>query len=368
MSVLRSRYRCRSCDRSIEPEARTWRCDACGGLLDLDGLAVAMPGAGAAVGAGLWRYLAALPVDPASPAWSRATMGEGATPLVPIDPDHPAVLAKVDFAMPTLSFKDRGAVVLLAAAVALGAERVVADSSGNAGTAVAAYAARLGLPARIFVPAGTSPGKLAQVLAHGAELELVAGSRHDVALAAQAALERTGAFYASHVHNPVFVHGVKTALYEIVEQLGGAPDTLVLPAGNGTYVLGAALATDELIALGVIDRRPRIVAVQAVGCAPLAAAWHGVEPPAPTATIAEGIAIAVPPRREQVLEAVRVSGGEIVTVTDDEVRSARTWLAGRGFFVEPTAAVTAAAWRARAHGPDLGTTVVVLCGAGLKAP
>lgn len=326
-----------------------------------------MPGTAAPVGAGLWRYLAALPVQPASAAWARATMGEGATPLVPLDPDHPTVLAKVDFAMPTLSFKDRGAVVLLAAAAALGAEGVVADSSGNAGTAVAAYAARLGLPARVFVPASTSPGKLAQVVAHGAELQLVAGSRHDVALAAQAAVEHTGAFYASHVHNPVFVHGVKTALYEIVEQLGGAPDTLVLPAGNGTYVLGAALAADELVALGAIDRRPRIVAVQAVGCAPLAAAWHGVEPPAPTGTIAEGIAVAVPARRDQVLEAVRASGGEIVTVTDDEVRAARAWLAGRGFFVEPTAAATAAAWRAGGREAD-GTTVVVLCGAGLKAP
>lgn len=295
-------------------------------------------------------------------------MGEGATPLVPLDPDQPDALAKVDFISPTLSFKDRGAVVLMSAAAALGAEQVVSDSSGNAGTAIAAYAARLGLRCRVHVPATTSPAKLTQMRAHGAEVELVAGSRHEVALAAQRDVERSGAFYASHVYNPVFVHGVKTALYEIVERLGRAPDTLVLPAGNGTYVLGSSLATEELLALGAIGTRPRIVAVQAAGCAPLVARWAERVPSAVSGTVAEGIAIAEPPRAEQVVEAVRASGGTFVTVTDDEVREARSWLAGCGFFVEPTAAATVAAWRAGGAAGWSGTTIVTLCGAGLKAP
>ncbi len=370
MAVLRASYRCWSCGLVIEPAASTWRCPACTGLLDLDGPDVAPPTDQDRARPGLWRYLRALPLEASSPWWRRATMGEGATALVPLDPGADDTLAKLDFAMPTLSFKDRGAVVLLAGAAALGAERVLVDSSGNAATAVAAYAARLGLACTVFVPAATSPAKLAAVAAHGATVELVRGTRADVAAAAQRALAASDAFYASHVYNPLFHHGVKTVLYEIVDQLGRAPDTLVLPAGNGTYVLGCALAADELVARGTIGRRPRLVAVQAAACAPLAACWSGAKEPADAGTtVAEGIAVAQPPRAAQVVAAVRASGGEVVTVTDDEVRAARAWLAARGLFVEPTAAVPVAAWRRRRRErAEDGVTVVPLGGAGLKSP
>ncbi len=343
-----------------------WRCPACGGLLDVDGFAVAAPEPGERTRPGLWRYLPALPLLPDS-RWERATMGEGATPLVPLDPAHPAVLAKVDFAMPPRSFKDRGAAVLLATAAAFGAERVIVDSSGNAGTAVAAYAARLGLGCRVFVPAATAPAKLTAAVAHGADLERVDGSREDTA-AAQATIEQTGAFYASHVYQPVFHHGVKTMLWEVVETLGRAPDTLVLPAANGTYVLGCALATDELLSLGLIDHRPRIVAVPAAACAPLAAAFAAgrddAAPVANTGTAADEIAIAAPPRSAQVLAAVRRSGGTFVTVDEDQIAAARAWLAGKGWHVEATAAATVAGWQAVTADRTLdGTTVLPLCGA-----
>lgn len=183
--------------------------------------------------------------------------------------------AKLDFLMPTLSFKDRGAVMLAELARRLSPERVVADSSGNAGTAVAAYCARAGLPCTVYVPEGTSPKKTEQIRAHGARLVTVPGGREATASAARAAADTPGTFYASHVFNPFFLHGTKTYVYEIWEDLGGTlPDAIAVPVGNGTLLLGAALATSELLAHGLIDRLPALIAVQAEAVSPLAAAFR----------------------------------------------------------------------------------------------
>jgi threonine synthase len=279
------------------------------------------------------------------------------TPVVGLGP---GVMAKLDFCNPTLSFKDRGAAPLVAGLAASGATRLVADSSGNAGTAVAAYAARAGLPVEVFVPGGTSPAKTAAMTAHGALVRVVDGDRSAAGEAAAARVDATGAAYASHVYQPLFVLGVKTLVLELWEQLGPAfCDTLVVPAGNGTLVLGARLAVADLVSLGLIERGPRIVAVQAERCAPLA----GRSPTGTTA--AEGIAIPAPPRRSEVVAAVAESGGAVVTVSEEAILAARHDLAGRGLWVEPTAAAGWAAWRDGTTGPAT-STVVVLCGAGLK--
>ena len=346
---------CPACGRTYPVAAPVWRCD-CGGLLDLRGPVVPEP-----VDAGgpwsLWRYAPALPPLPAAAAVS---LGEGMTPLVPA---ADGCWWKLDFLQPTLSFKDRGAAVLLAAAAGAGVERVVADSSGNAGTAVAAYAARAGIAAEVWVPGGTSRGKLAAMEAHGATVRVADGGREAAAAAARARAEDPGVFYASHVYQPLFVAGVKTVAYEIWEQRGrAAPEVVVVPAGNGTLVLGADAGFGELLAAGLIDRLPRIVAVQAAACAPLA----GGGPTA--ATVAEGIAIAAPPRRAAILAAVERSGGAVVTVDDDAILAARADLARRGVWVEPTAAASWAAWRASLPATRSAATVVVLCGAGLKSP
>lgn len=307
-----------------------------------------------------WRYAEAIGVP--ARLWRTATLGEGITPLLPAGD---GISVKVEYASPTLSFKDRGVVLLLAQALAAGAERVIADSSGNAGTAVAAYSARVGLPAEIFVPENTSPKKIAQVRAHGATVNLVPGNREATAAAAIAAVEQGGAFYASHVYNPVFHLGTATYAFEVWEQLGGRlPDTFVLPVGNGTLVLGVTRAVAGLLAAGRIPKAPRIVAVQAANCAPLAAAWRSgsAEPVAvdATPTIAEGIAIAAPARGAEILAAV----DEFATVTEDQVLSARSELARRGWYVEDTAAVCWAA--ARAAAGAWGETTLPLSGAGLK--
>ena len=365
---------CRTCAAEHPAVSLHWRCP-CGGLLDAAPFTASLDPDTLRDGpTSMWRYAAALPV----PVDARVSLGEGLTPIVPAL-GHDGVLLKCDFLMPTSSFKDRGAVVLATTAKALGVGRAVVDSSGNAGTAAAAYFARAGVPVQVYVPASTSPGKLAQMHAHGAEVVLVEGDRAATAAAVLSAADQDGVLYASHVFHPYFVHGVKTYGYEIWEQLGHrVPDVVMVPVGNGTLVLGCALAFTELRDQGLIPQVPRIVAVQTSACAPIAAAWsggHDVTAVPSRPTVAEGIAITTPPRGAQIMDAIRASGGTVLSVDDDQVVEAQIALAAQGLFVEPTAAVCfAAVSQARGSGVDdevvaalrTGEVVVPLCGSGLK--
>ncbi|SDS78504.1 threonine synthase [Microlunatus soli] len=371
-------YRCPRDGRTSPAADLNWHCPDCGSPWDLDHSAGRVDQDQlASRPASLWRYAEALPLNDPS-----ISLGEGFTPMVALDE---RVSAKLDFLMPTLSFKDRGAAMLIEAANRLRPERVIADSSGNAGTAVAAYAARAGLSCTIYVPATTSAKKIEQVRAHGAEVMIIDGDRETTARAAQWGADQPGTFYASHVYNPYFLHGTKTYGYELWESYGGRlPEVIALPVGNGTLVLGVALAIEELVDHGLLDRRPRLVAVQTEVVAPLARAHREglIELPAGYATsaetIAEGIAIADPARAPQILAAIERSGGDIVTVADAEVAAAQQDLAARGLYVEATAG---ACWAAVRHAERAETdedqlgwqlladqeVVVPLCGAGLKS-
>jgi threonine synthase len=376
-ALAEARLACAACGWAGPLAGLAWRCPNCRGVLDLAGTAAVMPGLAALRerAPSLWRYREALPVAEVA----GLSMGEGMTPLLD-GPGRPGVAVKVDYLMPTGSFKDRGAVLLATLAARLGVAQMVADSSGNAGSAIAAYATRAGIGCDVYVPASTSAGKLAQLDAYGARVHRVAGTREDTAAAAAEAADEPGVFYASHVYNPVFLHGTKTYAFEIWEQLGGRlPEVLLLPVGNGTLVLGCYLGCRELLAAGLIDRLPRIVAIQAAGCAPLAAAMRsGAAAPGEnrgvsgSGTVAEGIAIAQPARGAQILAAVRDTGGDIVTVTDDQTRAACAELARAGLYVEPTSGVCWAALRAGLAGPVPGPgpvpyLVAPLCGTGLKS-
>jgi threonine synthase len=384
---------CSACGREHDPASLVWRCP-CGGLLGLPEFEAQFPLSDIqARPPTLWRYREALPFAPEYDGWQAITMGEGFTPLLPLMADAPNILLKVEYQMPTLSFKDRGAAVLIAKARELGITRIIADSSGNAGTAIAAYAARAGIACDVYVPASASAKKLRQIAAHGAAVHAIPGSREDTAAAAIAAVEREQVYYASHVYQPFFFQGTKTYAFEVWEQLGGsAPDVLVLPVGNGTLLLGAYYGFKDLLRAGLIERAPRILAVQAEGCAPLAQAFaRGESEAAPvvnTGTEAEGIAIAAPARSRQILAAVRETQGIIITVSDAAIEEARVYLAQRGLYVEPTAAAPYAGFveyidrfsnglPLPAHLPlfsshPLSATsservIIPLCGAGLKA-
>lgn len=163
--------------------------------------------------------------------WKDISLGEGMTPVIRLNED---VLLKMDYFMPTLSFKDRGAAVLIAHCKSIGVTRVVQDSSGNAGNAVAAYCARAGIDCEIFVPEGTSPKKIDMIRAHGAVCTVVPGSRDHCAEVCREKVEREGVYYANHVYNPFFYEGTKTYIYEVYEQLGRIPQNIVVPVGNGT--------------------------------------------------------------------------------------------------------------------------------------
>jgi threonine synthase len=345
-----------------------WRSDT-GALLDLSPTLTFDPAALSGAPHNLWRYRSAmgLPAE-AIPV----SFGEGLTPLRPITIDGREVWCKCDHLFPSGSYKDRGAAVLLSHARFLGVEEVVQDSSGNAGAAVAHYAALAGLGCRIFVPADTSAAKLVQMRACGATVELVPGDREATAQAAMQAADTH--FYASHVWQPMFFEGTKTWAYEVCEQRQWqAPDTVVLPAGNGTLLLGAYQGFVELQQIGLIDRLPRLIGVQAAHCAPLYAAQAaGEEQPRAIEgqpTTAEGIAIAVPRRGAQMMRYVRASGGRFLVVEEAEIVAALDLMARQGYFIEPTSAAVIAGLRqylgSEAEADE--QIVSVFTGHGLKA-
>ena len=283
----------------------------------------------------LFRYRKFLALDDES--WRGVTLGEGMTPVVPLDDD---VLLKMDYYMPTLSFKDRGAAVLIAHCKAIGVESVVQDSSGNAGNSVAAYCARAGIGCEIFVPEGTSPKKIDMIRAHGATCTVVPGSRDHCAEVCRAKVEHDGAYYANHVYNPFFYEGTKTYIYEVYEQLGRIPAHLVIPVGNGTLFLGAIYALEHLLRSGCIERMPQIIALQSEHCDPLLrAAQSGADAPAdvcPTPTIAEGIAIGKPMRGEEILALSKKYNIAFVHAPEDKILAARAELARKGIYCEHT--------------------------------
>jgi threonine synthase len=315
--------------------------------------------------ASLWRYRAALALD----GPPRVSLGEGWTPLVTRDWDGATIRFKLESQMPTGSFKDRGTAVMLNHLLEVGIGPIHEDSSGNAGSSIATYAAAAGIPCRIFVPTSAPHGKIVQIAASGAVVEAIPGTRQAVT---DAALVATGAsFYASHNWQPFFIEGTKTLAYELWEQLGfSVPDNILVPTGYGSNILGLERGFDELMRQGEIDRAPRLFAVQAENCAAFAAAWSGDTTFEPQPTIADGIATVKPVRTDEVLSALRRSGGGVVAVPENAIAPALIRLGRLGLYVEPTSATVGGALsRLLADGTirPSETTVAVITGHGLKA-
>ncbi|MEA3507498.1 MAG: pyridoxal-phosphate dependent enzyme [Synergistota bacterium] len=312
---------------------------------------------------GLRRYASMLPgMD-----WDHS-LGEGWTPMLAGGEKN--LHYKLEFMAPTGSFKDRGSVMVLGEAKRRGAESVVVDSSGNAGASVAAYAAACGIKATVVVPRDSPDWKQEHIAAFGAELKVAGGNR---SLAASMAMEMAkSVFYASHVWNPFFLEGVKTIAFEIWEQMGKTPpDAVVVPVGNGTLLLGLLKGFREMLQRVKINRLPRLIAVQSERCAPLYAVWNE-EKREQKQTVADGIAVSTPPRIREMVDAIRVTRGDVVLVSDEDIMEERKRLATQsGLLVEPTGAVASAAVnKLRAEGvlQEKETTVVPLTGSGLKTP
>ena len=360
-----NRLVCRKCGGAYPLDDVRWKCD-CGSFLDIEFEFSLDKERLWNRKRTLWRYREALPINRDE---NIITLHEGFTPLLESTIDGKKYVTKLEQLFPTGSFKDRGASVLVSKAKELGVTRVVEDSSGNAGCAIAAYSARAGIACDIFVPEKTSPGKLAQIQMYGAELKQIAGSREDTARAALEAAE--GCFYASHVWSPFFFQGTKTFAFEVWEQLGfSVPDALIIPTGHGTLFIGAYLGFTDLLSQDLIPKLPKLIAVQPEGCAPIYRMFNEklkeVPHTEPGETIAEGIKIAEPLRANQILDILVETKGEVIVVSDREIEESLFELCSNGLYVEPTSAAAVAGFRKY---KDAGqeTIVVPLTGHGLKS-
>ena len=327
----------------------------------------------------MWRYREVLPVrDDAF----EVTLGEGGTPLLRAEQlgaalGCPELYIKDEGKNPTATFKARGMAAAVSRAKELGAERLVVPSAGNAAGAMAAYAARAGMPAFVFMPDTTPQSNILESRIAGADVELVAGHIGDAGRAARERAAVSPMFDMSTMKEPYRVEGKKTLGYEIAEALGWElPDVIVYPTGGGTGLLGMWKAFGEMEEMGWISagRRPRMIAVQMVGCAPIVAAFHAgqesISPWENAETVAAGLRVPGPVADYLILQCLRESGGTALTVTDDEALAAVPEMAAaEGVFACPEGAATLAALRKLlASGEVDGSERVVLLntGSGLK--
>ncbi len=324
----------------------------------------------------MWRYRPLLPLREDTPV---PPLTVGWTPLyraprLEQDLGLREVWLKDDGRNPTASLKDRASAVGLAKARELGHRRMVAASTGNAASSLAGLAASMGMETVIFVPETAPKGKLAQLLIFGATLVAVRGT-YDQAFDLSLEATRLYGWYSRNTaYNPYLSEGKKTVALELCEQLHWqAPDRIFVPVGDGCILGGVWKGLRDLLALGFIDRMPRLVGVQAEGSAALARAWargtEEVEPVEPR-TLADSISVGLPRDRVKALRAVRETGGEFVTVSDEAILEAMRVL-GRacGIFAEPAGAAGLAGLLQMARAGRIGSderVAVLITGNGLK--
>lgn len=324
---------------------------------------------------GLWRYRAMLPV--VAPGRDLITLGEGWTPLIEDTWNGQPIYWKMDSMHPTGSYMDRGFSVLINWLAGLpDVGRLVEDSSGNAGASMACYAGRARMEACVYVPTSTPAPTKTQIVLYGADLVEVPGPR---ANAAQAAFNVTrydpDVAYASHAWHPGWLLGQMTCAWEIWEQLGGqVPDWVIAPTGYGGVLVGVWRGFQHLQASGLINKLPRLVAVQADPYLPIYEAFHNgwdrCRPRPQSAEIAaSGIAVSHPVRDATLLAALFRSRGTVIAVEEEAVLEAQRRMAARGIFVEPTSATIGAALDQLKPAFASGETVVAVpIGHGLKNP
>jgi len=323
----------------------------------------------------IWRYTPLLPVEPAGP---RSALRVGWTPVyrserLARELGVRELFIKDDGLNPTASLKDRASALGVTKALEAGASTVACASTGNAASSLAGNAASVGLKTVIFVPERAPAGKLAQLLIFGATVISVQGNYQDAFRLSAEAIERWGWYNRNAAINPYLVEGKKTVSLELAEQLQWqVPDWVVFSVGDGCTIGGAWRGFVDLYALGLIDRLPRMLGVQAGGCAPIYRAWKEKKPlqPEEENTLADSIAVGVPRNFKKALRAINDSQGLMVTVSDEEILAAMRLL-GRttGVFGEPAGvAGLAGLKRAVAEGlvdPE-GSFGVVITGNGLK--
>lgn len=297
------------------------------------------------------------------------TLGEGNTPLLATSISGTEVFCKMESHNPTGSYKDRGSVVLVNLLKSRGIDFAVEDSSGNAGASFAGYCARAGIKARVFVPESASGPKRMQIERYGAELVRVPGPR---SAAAKAVLEAAnkGAVYASHAWMPFGLTGIASIAYEIVDQLGQVPGTVVAPVGHGGLLYGMMRGFESMAKAGFIRKEPYYLGVQSSGCAPVSSAFarnsSEISEVPLNDTSAEGVKVDRPVRGSAILERMLAGKGRMIAIDEPSLLECWRESAKQGFFMEPTSALVWAAIKQNAG--DFKTPVVaVITGSGYKS-
>jgi threonine synthase len=297
---------------------------------------------------GMWRYRSVLPdISP-------VTLGEGWTPMLP-SRRYPNVFLKEEGANPTGTFKARGLALAITMARHYGIKKVAVPSAGNAGGAVAAYAAAAGIEAHIFMPKDVPLANQVECIAYGAHMTLVDGLISDCARIVAERKESEGWFDMSTLKEPFRIEGKKTMGYELVEQLGWQyPDAVFYPTGGGVGLIGMWKAFEELEQLGWVTgkrplKRPKMIAIQAAGCSPVARAFDAGEPASQmfpnAATFASGLRVPKPYGDYLILDAVRQSGGTVLALSDAEIfASLNDWARHEGILLSPEGAAATAAY------------------------
>jgi threonine synthase len=329
---------------------------------------------------GFWKYREFLPVRRSE---NVVRLGEVATPLIELEASArrmgaKRLLVKDEGRLPTGSFKARGLALAVAMGKELGVTRMAMPTNGNAGAALAAYAAHAGIEAHVFCPADTPEINVREIALAGAKVTLVDGLINDCGRRVTEGCKRMGWFDVSTLKEPYRIEGKKTMGLELAEQLGWTlPDVIFYPTGGGTGLIGMWKAFDELEAIGFLDaRRPRMVAVQATGCAPIVRAWQQgaehAEPWKDAHTIAAGIRVPAAIGDFLILRSVRESRGFAIAVDDAAIMAALTEVARTdGLLLCPEGAATFAAWRQALAAGDVRpdeSVVLFNCATGLKYP
>ena len=356
---------CINCGEPYPEVGIPYRCGKCGGLFDYKIWPAYNPDLIRHESHGIWRYRNFLGLSENS---KEIYLGEGSTPLVWGNVSGQKVAFKCEYQNPTGSFKDRGSALLVSFLLSRNCQEAVEDSSGNAGSSFAAFAAKAGIKAKVFVPDSASGPKRKQIEEYGAELIKILGPRSNAAEAVQKAAD-LGAVYASHAFLPFNLPGYATIAYEIFEQIGTVPGVIIIPAGQGGLVLGIGRGFDAIYKAGQISHMPKIVAVQARACAPLWALFNygpaGLGWVTEGETVAEGIRVRIPLRGDAVLNFLENNNGRVLSIEEEQIILGRDQLAKQGFYVETTSGVV---WSAieTMIGHSAGPIVAILTGSGLK--
>jgi threonine synthase len=380
------RLRCTECDREYAEERSRLVCDDCATLqqpggptrgvlsVELDDLPREWPTGDASDPGFLTAFL------PLASAECLPSIAVGGTPLLPAPElrralDLPHLTVKDDTRNPSGSTKDRASLLVVAKALEYGYDTVATASSGNAATALAAVGAAAGMPTVVFVPASAPEAKLVQMISYGAEVFPIDGTYDEAFELCLAACDEFGWYNRNTALNPFTIEGKKTAALEIAASMHpDSPDAVIVPVGDGVILAGVAKGFTDLVEAGLIERCPRLIAVQPAGSAAIVRALRegadAITPVPGAASVADSLTVETPRNAIQCLRRVRESGGAGVEVTDEDILVAIPALARHtGVFAEPAAAATLAGLRVALAenlvGPD-ERIVLLVTGTGLK--